>query len=503
NKDIFEKHFPADFISEAVDQTRGWFYSLIAISTLLFNKSPYKNVIVLGHVQDENGQKMSKSKGNAVDPMEALMTYGADPIRWYFYENSAPWLPNRFSGAAVQEGQRKFMGTLWNTYAFFVLYANIDEFDATRYELDYESLTVMDKWCLSRLNTMVKTVDENLANYKVTEAAKVLQEFVDELSNWYVRRSRARFWAKGMEQDKVNAYMTLYTALVTTAKAAAPLIPFVTESIYRNLVCSIDKNAPESIHLCDFPTVREECIDAELEKNMELVLEIVVLGRAARNAANIKNRQPIGNMYVKAEGTLSDFFKEIVEDELNIKKVTFKEDMEEYLSYSFKPQFRILGPKVGKAIGEIKAALAGLNGHAAKEEMDRTGKLKVTTKSGEFILETEDVEVTMAQTEGYLCQRGGNVTVALETTLTPELIEEGFVREIVSKIQTMRKENGFEVTDHITVYAKGNDKLQDIMKKHEDYIRDIVLADAVEYGSADGFTKEWNINGEMVVLGVK
>ncbi len=503
NKDIFEKHFPADFISEAVDQTRGWFYSLIAISTLLFNKSPYKNVIVLGHVQDENGQKMSKSKGNAVDPMEALMTYGADPIRWYFYENSAPWLPNRFSGAAVQEGQRKFMGTLWNTYAFFVLYANIDEFDATKYELDYESLTVMDKWCLSRLNTMVKTVDENLANYKVTEAAKVLQEFVDELSNWYVRRSRARFWAKGMEQDKVNAYMTLYTALVTTAKAAAPLIPFVTESIYRNLVCSIDKNAPESIHLCDFPTVREECIDAELEKNMELVLEIVVLGRAARNAANIKNRQPIGNMYVKAEGTLSDFFKEIVEDELNIKKVTFKEDMEEYLSYSFKPQFRILGPKVGKSIGEIKAALAGLNGHAAKEEMDRTGKLKVTTKSGEFILETEDVEVTMAQTEGYLCQRGGNVTVALETTLTPELIEEGFVREIVSKVQTMRKENGFEVTDHITVYAKGNDKLQDIMKKHEDYIRDIVLADAVEYGSADGFTKEWNINGEMVVLGVK
>ena len=503
NKEIFEKHFPADFISEAVDQTRGWFYSLIAISTLLFNKSPYRNVIVLGHVQDENGQKMSKSKGNAVDPMEALMTYGADPIRWYFYENSAPWLPNRFSGAAVQEGQRKFMGTLWNTYAFFVLYANIDEFDATKHTLDDGSLAVMDRWCLSRLNTMVKTVDENLASYKVTEAAKVLQEFVDELSNWYVRRSRARFWAKGMEQDKVNAYMTLYTALVTTAKAAAPLIPFVTESIYRNLVCSIDKNAPESIHLCDFPTVREEYIDAELEKNMNLVLEIVVLGRAARNAANIKNRQPIGNMYVKAEGTLSDFFKEIVEDELNIKKVTFKEDMEEYLSYSFKPQFRVLGPKVGKSIGEIKAALAGLNGHAAKEEMERTGKLKVTTKSGEFILENEDVEVTMAQTEGYLCQRGGNVTVALETRLTPELIEEGFVREIVSKVQTMRKENGFEVTNHITVYAKGNDKLQDIMKQHEDYIRSIVLADAVEYGSTDGFTKEWNINGEMVVLGVK
>ncbi|MBR3458430.1 MAG: isoleucine--tRNA ligase, partial [Selenomonadaceae bacterium] len=417
NKEVFEKHFPADFISEAVDQTRGWFYSLIAISTLLFNQSPYRNVIVLGHVQDENGQKMSKSKGNAVDPMEALTTYGADPIRWYFYENSAPWLPNRFSGTAVQEGQRKFMGTLWNTYAFFVLYANIDEFDATKHALDYASLGVMDKWCLSRLNTMVKAVDENLSGYKVTEAAKVLQEFVDELSNWYVRRSRSRFWAKGMEQDKVNAYMTLYTALVTTAKAAAPLIPFMTESVYRNLVCSIDKNAPESVHLCDFPQVHEEYIDAELEKNMELVLEIVVLGRAARNAASIKNRQPIGNMYVKAESVLSDFFREIVEDELNVKHVVFKEDMEEYLSYSFKPQFRTLGPKVGKAMGEIKAALGKLSGHAAKEELDRTGKLKVVTKSGEFDLANEDVEVTMSQTEGYLCQRYNNVTVALETTL--------------------------------------------------------------------------------------
>ncbi len=503
NKEVFEKHFPADFISEAVDQTRGWFYSLIAISTLLFNQSPYRNVIVLGHVQDENGQKMSKSKGNAVDPMEALMSYGADPIRWYFYENSAPWLPNRFSGAAVQEGQRKFMGTFWNTYAFFVLYANIDEFDATKHSLEYDSLSVMDKWCLSRLNTMVKSVDEYLSGYKVTEAAKVLQQFVDELSNWYVRRSRARFWAKGMEQDKVNAYMTLYTALVTAAKAAAPLIPFMTESIYRNLVCSIDKAAPESVHLCDFPVVHEEHIDAELEKNMELVLEIVVLGRAARNAANIKNRQPIGNMYVKAGSTLSDFFREIVEDELNVKHVVFKEDMEEYLSYSFKPQFRVLGPKVGKAIGEIKAALGKLNGHAAKEELDGTGKLKLVTKSGEFELTNEDVEVTMSQTEGYLCQRYNNVTVAMETTLTPELIEEGFVREIVSKLQTMRKENGFEVTDHITVYAKDNEKLREIMQKHEDFICGIVLADGVEYGTVDGYTKEWNINGEMVVLGIK
>ena len=503
NKELFEKRFPADFISEAVDQTRGWFYSLIAISTLLFNKSPYRNVIVLGHVQDENGQKMSKSKGNAVDPMDALRRHGADAIRWYFYENSAPWLPNRFHDGAVQEGQRKFMGTLWNTYAFFVLYANIDGFDATKYALEYDKLSVMDKWCLSRLNTMVKSMDECLGSYKVTEAAKVLQEFVDELSNWYVRRSRARFWAKGMEQDKINAYMTLYTALVTTAKAAAPMIPFMTESIYRNLVCSLDAQAPESVHLCDYPVPDEQKIDSDLEKNMELVLEIVVLGRSARNAANIKNRQPIGNMFVKAESKLPDFFKEIVEDELNVKQVTFKDDMEEYLSYSFKPQFRTLGPKVGKAIGEIKAALGALNGSAAKSELEKTGVLKVSTKSGEFSLVAEDVEVTMAQTEGYLCQRYNDVTVALETTLSEELIEEGFVREIVSKLQTMRKENGFEVTDHIAVFAKGNDRLAALMQKNEEYIKSVVLADAVEYGRTDGFEKEWNINGENVVLAVK
>ncbi len=503
NKELFEKRFPADFISEAVDQTRGWFYSLIAISTLLFNKSPYRNVIVLGHVQDENGQKMSKSKGNAVDPMDALRRHGADAIRWYFYENSAPWLPNRFHDGAVQEGQRKFMGTLWNTYAFFVLYANIDGFDATKYTLEYDKLSVMDKWCLSRLNTMVKSMDDCLGNYKVTEAAKVLQEFVDELSNWYVRRSRARFWAKGMEQDKINAYMTLYTALVTTAKAAAPMIPFMTESIYRNLVCSLDTQAPESVHLCDYPVPDEQKIDSELEKNMELVLEIVVLGRSARNAANIKNRQPIGNMFVKAESKLPDFFKEIVEDELNVKQVTFKDDMEEYLTYSFKPQFRTLGPKVGKAIGEIKVALGALNGSTAKSELEKTGVLKVSTKSGEFELIAEDVEVTMAQTEGYLCQRYNDVTVALETTLSEELIEEGFVREIVSKLQTMRKENGFEVTDHITVFAKGNDKLAALMQKNEEYIKSVVLADAAEYGRTDGFEKEWNINGENVVLAVK
>ena len=506
NKDIFEKRFPADFISEAVDQTRGWFYSLIAISTLLFDKAPYKNVIVLGHVQDENGQKMSKSKGNAVDPMDALRRHGADAIRWYFYENSAPWLPNRFHDGAVQEGQRKFMGTLWNTYAFFVLYANIDEFDATKYSLEYDKLSVMDKWCLSRLNTMVKEVDSCLTNYRVTEAAKALQSFVDELSNWYVRRSRSRFWAKGMEQDKINAYMTLYTALVTTAKAAAPMIPFMTESIYRNLVCSIDKAAPVSVHLADYPVADEALIDTELEKNMELVLSIVVLGRAARNEANIKNRQPIGHMYVKAESTLDDFFKEIVEDELNVKEVVFKEDMEDFTVYTFKPNFRALGPKVGKNMGAVKSALTAMNGRQAKEALDKEGSLKVTLADGtEYALTSEEVEIAMSQAEGYNCQSYGEVAIALETTLSEELLEEGFLREIISKVQTMRKENGYEVTDHIKVGLSGNDKLVAIVKKAENeaMLRSVTLADEVSYGTDVAHVKEWNINGETVVLSVE
>lgn len=503
NKEIFDERYPADFISEAVDQTRGWFYSLLAISTLLFDNASYKNVIVLGHVQDKDGKKMSKSKGNAVDPMDALRKHGADAIRWYFYENSAPWLPNRFHDDAVQEGQRKFMGTLWNTYAFYVLYANIDNFDATKYELEYDKLSVMDKWLLSRLNTLIKAVDNNLANYKVTETAKVLQDFVDELSNWYVRRSRERFWGKDMNQDKTNAYMTLYTALTTVVKLAAPMVPFITESIYRNLVCSVDDKAPISVHLCDFPVANEAFIDTELEAEMELVLEIVVLGRAARNASNIKNRQPIGNMYVKADRQLDDFFKEIVASELNLKAVSFKDDMEEYLSYSFKPQFKVLGPKVGKQIGEVKAALAGINGHAAKAELESTGKLKLSLKSGEVELLPEDVDITMSQTEGFATQRYGNVTIALETTLSQELIEEGFVREIISKLQTMRKENGFQVVDHITVYAAGNDKLVDIMSRNEDFLKKVVLADKVVYGSTEGFVKEWNINGEDITLAVK
>ena len=501
NEDIFKERFPADFISEAVDQTRGWFYSLMAISTLLFNVSPFKNCIVLGHVQDKDGQKMSKSKGNAVNPMDELRAHGADAIRWYFYSNSAPWLPNRYHAGAVEECQRKFMGTLWNTYAFFVLYANIDNFDATKYNLDYDKLSVMDKWCLSRLNTTVKTVDDCLTNYKVTEAAKALQSFVDELSNWYVRRCRARFWAKGMEQDKINAYMTLYTALVTLAKAAAPMVPFITESIYRNLVCSIDKTAPESIHLCDYPTAEESMIDADLERNMELVLEIVVLGRAARNETNLKNRQPLAEMYVKAPNALSDFFVEIVEDELNIKRVEFKDNMDEFISYNIKPNFRVLGKKVGKAMPQVKAALDTIDAAAAKAALDKGGDFKLVLSSGEEVtLTSEDVEINMTQSEGFNCQKYGEVTIALSTTLTPELIEEGFVREIISKVQTMRRDSNFEVMDKITVSVFGNAKLEDIIKRNEEEIKRIVLAEVIEYGKPADNAKEWNINGENISL---
>ena len=503
NKELFEQQFPANFISEAVDQTRGWFYSLLAESTLLFNKAPYKNVIVLGHVQDENGQKMSKSKGNAVDPFDALNKYGADAIRWYFYINSAPWLPNRFHGKAVVEGQRKFMSTLWNTYAFFVLYADIDNFDPTKYELNYDQLPVMDKWLLSRLNTTVQAVDNDLANYKIPEAARALQEFVDEMSNWYVRRSRERFWAKGMEQDKINAYMTLYHALVTIAKTAAPIIPFMTEDIYQNLVRSVDKDAPESIHLCDFPTVNEAWIDKDLEADMKELLEIVVLGRACRNTANIKNRQPIGTMYVKAEKKMSEFYTDIIADELNVKEVKFADDVESFISYSFKPQLRTVGPKYGKLLGGIRQALTDINGTAAMNELRTNGVLKLDINGNDVELTEEDLLIETAQTEGYVSESDGETSVVLDTNLTPELIEEGFVREIISKIQTMRKEAGFEVMDKIVVYAHGNDKIQDVMKAHEDEIKSEVLADEMVLGETDGYVKEWNINKEAVTMGVK
>ena len=502
NKELFEKQFPADFISEAVDQTRGWFYSLLAESTILFNQAPYKNVIVLGHVQDENGQKMSKSKGNAVDPFDALEKYGADAIRWYFYINSAPWLPNRFHGKAVQEGQRKFMGTLWNTYAFFVLYANIDNFDPTKYTLDYDNLPVMDKWLLSKLNSVVKTVDDCLANYKIPESARALQEFVDEMSNWYVRRSRERFWAKGMEQDKINAYMTLYTALVTISKAAAPMIPFMTEEIYQNLVRSVDKDAIESIHLCDFPKVEEAWINKELEDDMEELLKIVVLGRAARNTANIKNRQPIGTMYIKADKEMGQFYTDIIADELNVKEVKFANDVESFISYSFKPQLRTVGPKYGKLLNGIRTALAEINGTEAMNELRSTGLLTLDINGNKVELSEEDLLIETAQTEGYVTEADGDISVVLDTNLTPELIEEGFVREIVSKVQTMRKEAGFEVMDKIHIYAKDNDRILELMKNHKEEIMSEVLAEDMTLGTTDGYVKEWNINKEPVVLGV-
>ena len=502
NKELFESQFPADFISEAVDQTRGWFYSLLAISTLIFNKAPFKNVIVMGHVQDENGQKMSKSKGNAVDPFDALNTYGADAIRWYFYINSAPWLPSRFHGKAVMEYQRKFMGTLWNTYAFFVLYANIDNFDATKYSLEYDKLPVMDKWLLSKLNTVVKEVDDCLGNYKVPEAARALQNFVDDMSNWYVRRSRSRFWAKGMEQDKINAYMTLYTALVTICKAAAPMIPFMTEDIYQNLVRNIDQTAPESIHLCDFPTVHEEMIDKDLEEKMDEVLKVVVMGRAARNTAGIKNRQPIGRMFVKGK-VLPEFYQEIIEDELNVKKVEFTDDVRAFTSYSFKPQLKTVGPKYGKQLGNIRKALSEIDGNMAMDTLNEKGALVFEFDGQTVELTKDDLLIDMAQMEGFVAEGDNTMTVVLDTNLTPELIEEGFVREIISKVQTMRKEAGFEVMDHIVIYQQGSEKIGEVLNANQDTILNEVLAERIVCGELSGYTKEWSINGETVTLGVE
>ncbi|MCI6812135.1 MAG: isoleucine--tRNA ligase [Lachnospiraceae bacterium] len=503
NKELFEQQFPAQFISEAVDQTRGWFYSLLAESTLLFNKAPYENVIVLGHVQDENGQKMSKSKGNAVDPFEALETYGADAIRWYFYINSAPWLPNRFHGKAVTEGQRKFMGTLWNTYAFFVLYANIDGFDATQYRLDYDKLSVMDKWLLSKMNTLITVVDNHLNNYRIPEAARALQEFVDDMSNWYVRRGRERFWAKGMEQDKINAYMTLYTALVTVAKLAAPMIPFMTEEIYQNLVRSVDQAAPESIHLCDYPKADEACVDKQLEEDMDKLLKIVVLGRACRNTANIKNRQPIGNMFVKADFTLGDFFVDIIADELNVKKVIFTDDVREFTTYTFKPQLKTVGPKYGKQLGDIQKTLAALDGNAAMDELKEKGALNFMAGEVEVSLSEEDLLITMSQKEGYVSEADNHITVVLDTCLTEELIEEGFVYEIISKIQTMRKDSDYEVTDHIQVAISGNERVSEIVRRNEGVIAEKVLADEFLFDNTLENQKEWNVNQENVTIGLK
>ena len=504
NKELFEEQFPADFISEAVDQTRGWFYSLLAISTLIFNKAPFKNVIVLGHVQDENGQKMSKSKGNAVDPFEALATYGADAIRWYFYTSSAPWIPKRFSGKAVREGQRKLLSTLWNTYAFYVLYANIDEFDPNQYEWKKDTLSVMDKWLLSKLNTMVREMDTNLENYRIPEAARALQDFVDDMSNWYVRRSRQRFWGKELTQDKINAYKTLYTALVTTAKAAAPMIPFMTEDIYQNLVRNLDKNAPESVHLCDYPVCDESAIDPELERQMEQVLQIVALGRAARNEASLKNRQPLAQMFVRAEFESDPLFQQVIAEELNVKELHFVNDASKFTNYTFKPQLKLLGKKFGKQINEVRTALAELDGSKAKQELDETGKLTITLSTGETSLTEEELLIETSQMEGFASITDRGVTVVLDTRLTPELIEEGFVREVISKIQSMRRDADFDVLDHINVTIKAGDKLLAIVEGHKDEISHDTLADSITAGEPVGeAVAEWDINGENAVIGVE
>ena len=501
NKELFESQFPADFISEAVDQTRGWFYSLLAISTLLFDCAPYKNVIVLGLVQDEDGQKMSKSKGNAVDPFDALKRHGADAIRWYFYTNSAPWLPSRFSDRAVTEGQRKFLGTLLNTYAFWVLYADIDSFDPTKYSLSDCALTVMDKFILSRMNSMVKDVDTELSNYCIPEAAKALYSFVDELSNWYVRRSRERFWVSGMPDDKVAAYMTLYTSLVTLAKAAAPMVPFISEDIYQNLVRTVDKNAPESVHLCDFPTVCESMIDKKLEDDMEFILNVVVLGRSARNGANIKNRQPLSEIYVKTDRDVSDYYRDIVEDELNVKKAVFVSDVSAFSSYSFKPQLKTVGPKYGKHLGEIKKTLSELDGNAAMAELEEKGALKFSFGGDDVVLTKDDLLIEVMQKEGYYSVADHGITVALNITLTDALIEEGYVRELISKIQTMRKDAGFDVTDHIMLSVDGNEKLAGVLERNLAAISKSVLADGSD--TDGGISKKWDINGENVTITVK
>ena len=503
NRETFEKQFPADFISEAVDQTRGWFYSLLAISTLLFDKAPFRNVIVLGHVQDENGQKMSKSKGNAVDPFDALAEFGADAIRWYFYSNSAPWLPNRFHKAAVVEGQRKFLGTLWNTYAFYVLYANIDNFDPARYTLNPDTLPVMDRWILSRLNTLIRTVDNYLENYKITETARVLQDFLEELSNWYVRRCRERFWVRGMEQDKINAYLTLYTSLLTLCKLAAPMIPFITEDIYQNLVARRYSDAPQSIHLCDFPVCNPAVIDPVLEGEMDEVLRIVALGRNCRNNAAIKNRQPLSQMYIKSEQKLPDYFQQIIADELNVKAVLFTNNVKPYMSYAFKPQLKTVGPKYGRHLAGIRQALTALDGHAAMDELNRNGMLTLTVDGTEIKLFREDLLIDTVRTEGYEFSEDRGITVVLDKTLTPELIEEGFVRELVSKLQTMRKDADFEVTDHIKVSLTGNDTLQTLAQRYEEQIQEEVLADSISYETDCANAKDWNLNGETVRLGVE
>ena len=497
NKELFHKHFPAQFISEAIDQTRGWFYTLMAISTLLFDKSPFENCLVLGHVQDKDGQKMSKHKGNVVDPWQVLDNQGADAVRWYFCASSSPWLPTRFYPEGISEYQRKFIGTFWNTYAFYVLYADIDDFNPMDYKLEYDKLSQMDKWALSKLNTLVKTVDELMTDYKVTESARAIQDFTDELSNWYVRRSRDRFWANGMKQDKINAYMTLYTCLVTLAKVCAPFVPFMTEEIYQNLVTNLDKTAPESIHLCDFPVANEDYIDEKLEENMETVLKIVTLGRACRNVSGMKNRQVLSKAYVESKKKLDENYYYIIKEELNVKELEFVDDASSFVSYNVKPNLKTVGPKFGAILPKINQMLRMGDGTAYVRELKENGKVVLEIGEAKVELLEEDLLIETTKSEKYISMQEDDMIVVLNIELTPELIEEGFVRELISKIQNLRKESGFEVQNHIEIYYSGNDKLAEIIEKNKNEIADDTLADKIEAGVGEN---ELDINGEKVML---
>ena len=502
NKDKFERRYPANFISEAIDQTRGWFYTLSAIAACLFDSPAFLNCIVLGHVQDKEGRKMSKHIGNVVDPWVLLDNQGADAVRWYFYTSSMPWLPNRFSAEAVSESQRKYMGTFWNTYAFYILYADIDGFDPTRHKLVRENLTPMDRWILSRLNTLIGHVEAYLDDLKMTEAGREMQDFMDDLSNWYVRRCRERYWGKDMTPDKEAAYMTLYTVLKTMALISAPFTPFMSETMYQNMVRTVDKSAPESIHLCDWPKKDESFIDPELEANMAAVLDIVVLGRSARNAANIKNRQPVASMYVQGKA-LPDMYVSIIADELNVKEVRFVDDASSFISYRVKPQLKTLGPRYGKLLPKINQYLAGEGvGNAVVAAHNRGESYKFDIDGTEISLAAEDVLVSTEENAGFVTVTEHDLSVVLDTNLTPELIEEGFVREIVSKVQTMRKEAGFEVTDHIVLSHHGNSLIEGIFARHGAEIAADTLADSIKLGSA-GYVKDWEINGESVTLGVE
>ena len=502
NKDKFQRRYPANFISEAIDQTRGWFYTLSAIAACLFDSPAFLNCIVLGHVQDKEGRKMSKHIGNVVDPWVLLDNQGADAVRWYFYTSSMPWLPNRFSAEAVSESQRKYMGTFWNTYAFYILYADIDGFDPTRHKLVRENLTPMDRWILSRLNTLIGHVEAYLDDLKMTEAGREMQDFMDDLSNWYVRRCRERYWGKDMTADKEAAYMTLYTVLKTMALISAPFTPFMSETMYQNMVRTVDKSAPESIHLCDWPKKDESFIDPELEANMAAVLDIVVLGRSARNAANIKNRQPVASMYVQGKA-LPDMYVSIIADELNVKEVRFVDDASSFISYRVKPQLKTLGPRYGKLLPKINQYLAGEGvGNAVVAAHNRGESYKFDIDGTEISLAAEDVLVSTEENAGFVTVTEHDLSVVLDTNLTPELIEEGFVREIVSKVQTMRKEAGFEVTDHIVLSHHGNSLIEGIFARHGAEIAADTLADSIKLGSA-GYVKDWEINGESVTLGVE